>query len=135
MPSMTFLDVASRTSKAGTTCPAAMASILSVPLESLSTLSANSLKWSCAVELAGQLDCILRLRTPAGAGCWPIAGSAKASATAASINFLAVFIGTPSGWTNVRLILHVSSVQGAHGFFSSSFFSASGADSSVEEPL
>src|SRR4051794_22616423 len=55
---MTFLWVASRTSKAGTTCPAGMASIFSVPFESLLTRSAKKVKFSYSVRLAGHVACI-----------------------------------------------------------------------------
>jgi len=64
-PSRTFLLVASSTSKAGTICPAAMASIFSDPEVSFSRRSANILKCSCSVMLAGQVDCIFSVR---GAG-------------------------------------------------------------------
>ena len=59
-PSMTFLLVASSTSKAGTIVPAGSGSIFSVPPESLSTRSATSLRWSKIVSEAGQLAWILR---------------------------------------------------------------------------
>ena len=68
-----LLLVASRISNAGTTCPAASASTLSVPPESLSTRSAKYLKLSCSVRLAGQVDCIfLRCAWPGPAPmrCW-----------------------------------------------------------------
>src|SRR5687768_13729582 len=57
---MTFLFVASRTSKAGTIVPAGKGSILRVPAESLSTRSATSLRCSKIVSEAGQLAWIFR---------------------------------------------------------------------------
>src|SRR6185295_9475964 len=75
-PSSTFLLVASSTSKAGTICPAGMASILIPPCVSLSTFSPNSLKCSCSVLLAGQVDCIL---IDFGAGACACAPKATAS--------------------------------------------------------
>src|SRR5438046_3552506 len=51
-PSRTFRLVASSTSKGGTICPAAMASIFSDPEVSFSRRSAKILKCSCSVMLA-----------------------------------------------------------------------------------
>src|SRR3972149_2010747 len=66
---MTFLLVASSTSKAGTIAPAGSVSILRRPADILSTRSANILKLSKSVRDAGQLACILRVM-----GCWAVAG-------------------------------------------------------------
>src|SRR5262245_10514092 len=65
---MTFLLVASSTSKAGTIVPAASGSIFSVPLESLSTRSATNFRLSKIVREAGQLACTLRTT-----GAWAVA--------------------------------------------------------------
>src|ERR1700740_2645354 len=88
-PSSTFLLVAASTSKAGPICPAGMASILIPPCVSLSTFSPNSLKCSCSVLLAGQVDCIL---IDFGAGACACAPKASAAASAA---MMCLFIGIP----------------------------------------
>src|ERR671935_2750538 len=79
-PSSTFLLVASSTSKGGTICPPGIASILIAPCVSLSTRSANILKCSCSVLLAGQLDCILMVLLAGACACAPAANAAAASA-------------------------------------------------------
>src|SRR5262245_45889204 len=65
---MTFLLVASSTSKGGTMVPPARGSIFSVPLESFSTRSATHFRLSKIVRLAGQLAWILRTT-----GAWAVA--------------------------------------------------------------
>src|SRR5687768_11910848 len=65
---MTFLLVASSTSKAGTMVPAGSGSIFRVPPESLSTRSATSFRWSKIVSEAGQLAWTLRTT-----GAWAVA--------------------------------------------------------------
>src|SRR5262245_44972299 len=85
-PSITFLWAASRISNGGTIWPAASASIFRAPAVSLSTRSANSLKLSWLVELAGQVDCILSVRDWAEAGApAPNAVKARAKAKAPSV--------------------------------------------------
>src|SRR6267143_3996026 len=96
-PSRTFLLVASSTSKAGTICPAAMASIFNDPAVSFSRRSAKILKCSCSVMLAGQVDCIFSVRD-AGACAWlsRLKPAANANTTATAIVRLP--ITTSQGW-------------------------------------
>src|SRR2546428_4825431 len=92
-PSRTFLLVASSTSKAGTICPAAMASIFSDPEVSFSRRSAKILKCSCSVMLAGQVDCIFSVRG-AGACAWlpGLIPAANANQTATASVRLSIII-------------------------------------------
>src|SRR5438094_6330322 len=92
-PSRTFRLVASSTSKAGTICPAAMASIFSDPEVSFSRRSAKILKCSCSVMLAGQVDCIFRVRG-AGACAWlpGLIPAANANQTATASARLSIII-------------------------------------------
>jgi hypothetical protein len=101
VPSSTFLCVASSTSNAGTTVPAGEVVILSVPPVILSTRSANILKASCAVELAGQLDCMLSVRVCAAAGAARPRAAATALATSApdQRRFLVLFAGAKTDST------------------------------------
>src|SRR5688572_28807198 len=95
-PSITFLLLASSTSNAGTTCPAAIASILMLPWVSLSTRSPKILKCSCRVLLAGQVDCIL---IDFGVGACACAPNAAAAASAAMTSLL---IASSLCWTSSR---------------------------------
>src|SRR5437773_9623195 len=92
-PSRTFLLVASSTSKGGTICPAAMASIFSDPEVSFSRRSAKILKCSCSVMLAGQVDCIFSVRG-AGACAWlpGLMPAANANQTATASVRLSIII-------------------------------------------
>src|SRR5258706_8441327 len=80
--SSTFLLVGSSPSKAGTICPAGIASILIAPWVSLSTRSPNILKCSCSVLLAGQVDCILMDLLAGACACAPKATNAPVIASA-----------------------------------------------------
>src|SRR5207244_12751217 len=63
----------------------------------MSTRSANILKLSCSVRLAGQVDWNLYVFTPAGAaGCCAPAGAAKVAATANAISEKVFFMVPPS---------------------------------------
>src|SRR5260221_10358381 len=99
-PSSTFLLVASSTSNAGTICPAAIASILMPPWVSFSVRSANILKCSCSVLLAGQVDCIL---TFFGAGACAAAVVEKAAVTiAAAVGRLFILKSSPGDRPKLR---------------------------------
>src|SRR5437870_3780471 len=94
-PSRTFRLVASSTSKAGTICPAAMASIFSDPEVSFSRRSAKILKCSCSVMLAGQVDCIFRVRGAGACACAGLPGlipAANANQTATASVRLSIII-------------------------------------------
>src|SRR6266850_1159598 len=124
-PSSTFLLVASSTSKGGTICPPGIASILIPPWVSLSTRSANILKCSCSVLLAGQVDCILIAFT-AGAGAAVCAAASRlnpavnANATAAAIELLLMTSPCLAGTQDARpgalrvSMIHVGSGTSAH---------------------
>src|SRR6185503_1757544 len=113
-PSSTFLLVASSTSKAGTICPAGMASILIPPWVSLSTRSLNILKCSCSVLLAGQVDCIL-----IDFGACACAASEKAARTAAAATRRFIECSSQVGAAKLRPRLRTvnapSAAQGVEG--------------------
>src|ERR1051325_3988287 len=88
-PSITFLLVASSTSKGGTTCPPGIASILIAPCVSLSSRAPNILNCSCSVLPAGQLDCIL-IDLLAGACACAATANAAAAAPATGCGFPAI---------------------------------------------
>src|SRR4030081_1265091 len=108
-PSRTFLLVASSTSKAGTICPAAMASIFNDPEVSFSRRSAKILKCSCSVMLAGQVDCIFSVRG-AGVCAWlpRLKPTANANTTATAIVRLSMTTSPGLAEILLRFTLDVS---------------------------